>query len=390
MTYDFIIISTADWDHPFWTNKQHIAKRLADRGHRVLYIDSLGLRRPTVKQSDIERIFRKLRKFTKGLQQKSDNLWVWSPVVIPFHGNESFRKLNFKFLELALKHFTRKLSFRNPILWIYNPLAQKLVGNLNEKFSVYHCVDELSAQPGMPIETLQQEEKMLLEKVNMVFTTAPNLFETRKKYNPNTYYSPNVADYEHFHKAFSQKLEVPKDIQSIPGPRIGFIGAISGYKLNLELLYSVARSNPNASFVLIGQVGEGEPWTDVTKLKELKNVHFLGPRSYDILPNYLKAFDVCLLPNNLNEYTKNMFPMKFFEYLAAGKPVVMTKLPALKDYYDLCYVAEDEKSFNENIIRALNENDETIIQRRLEEAKKHNWDDRIDTMLSKIKSEIGE
>jgi glycosyltransferase involved in cell wall biosynthesis len=388
MTYDFIIISTADWDHPFWTNKQHIAKRLADRGHRVLYIDSLGLRRPTAKQSDIKRIFKKISRFTNGLQEKYKNLWVWSPIVIPFHGNENIRNLNFKFLEIALKYFSKKLNFKNPILWIYNPLAQKLVGNLNEQFSVYHCVDELSAQPGMPIETLKYEEEMLLKKVNMVFATSPNLYETRKKYNSNTYYSPNVADYEHFHKAASCETEIPEDIKNIPGPRIGFIGAISGYKLNFNLIESVAKSSPDLSFVFIGQIGEGEPGTDIINLKSIKNIYFLGPKPYNDLPNYLKAFDVCLLPNNLNEYTKNMFPMKFFEYLSAGKPVVMTQLPALEEYYHLCYVANDSKSFCEMILKALQENNKLLIDKRIEEAKKHNWDSRIDTMLSLIEKSL--
>lgn len=384
MNFDFIIISTADWDNPFWTNKQHIAKRLADRGHRVLYVDSIGLRRPTVNQRDIKRILSKLKKFKQGINKKQSNLWVWSPVVLPFHGNKIIRKLNFKLLELYIKKFSKELGFNNNILWTYNPLTQSLLGKLGEKVSVYHCVDELSAQPGMPFDTLKKEEQELVKKVDIIFATSLNLYNTRKEVNEKTYYSPNVADFSHFNKALSSNLEIPSDLAKLSGPKIGFIGAISSYKLNFNLIKEVAELNPSLNFIFIGQIGEGDPNTNVEELMQINNILFLGPKPYDILPNYLKGFDVCLLPNNINEYTKNMFPMKFFEYMAAGKPVVMTELDALRDYYDLCYVANDSISFSDNIQRAINEKNTNAIEKRILEARKHDWETRIDNMLKNI------
>ncbi|WP_222433269.1 glycosyltransferase [Planomicrobium sp. CPCC 101079] len=388
MKYDFILISTADWDNPFWTNKQHIAKRLADRGHRVLYVDSIGLRRPEVNKKDLKRITSKLKKYTQGILKKQENLWVWSPVVIPIHSNELVRKLNFKIMELSLNRFSNKLNFENTVLWIYNPLTQPLVGKLNEKITVYHCVDELSAQPGMPVKTLKEEETLLLKKVDIVYATSKSLYDSKKNINAQTFYSPNVADFSHFNKALSSNLEIPEELKSISGPIIGFIGAISSYKLNFSLIENIAKKNPDYNFVFIGQIGEGEPSTNIDQLKDLKNVRFLGAKSYDNLPSYLKRFDVCLLPNNLNEYTKNMFPMKFFEYLAAGKPVVLTPLEALKDYYNLCYIGEDAESFSNAIKRALNENDDKIINKRIQESKKHDWESRIDKMLESIDDNI--
>ncbi|WP_106496257.1 glycosyltransferase [Lentibacillus sp. Marseille-P4043] len=390
MKYDFIIISTADWNNPFWTNKQHIAKRLADRGHRVLYVDSIGLRRPSVNKRDVKRIFSKLKKFTQGFKKKQNNLWIWSPVVLPLHGNVFVRKLNFKLLELFLKRYSKKLKFNNIILWVYNPLTQSLIGKLNEKLSVYHCVDELAEQPGMPIQTLKSEESTLLEKVDLVYATSLNLYNLKRRFNKHTYYSPNVADFAHFNKAITDNFERPKEFKNISGPIVGFIGAISSYKLNFDLIESVAKMNPELNFIFIGQIGEGEPSTNIEKLTNIKNVFFLGPKDYRMLPRYLKEFDVCLLPNNLNEYTKNMFPMKFFEYLAAGKPVVMTPLDALKDYYDLCYVGHDSLSFSEAIQKAINEKDETIIQKRIQEAKKHDWESRINKMLRIVNEKVSE
>jgi len=388
---ELIIISTADWDNPFWTNKQHIAKRLADRGCKVLYINSLGLRKPSGSAKDLSRIARRIKQFFNGLQQKQDNLWVWSPIVIPYHKFSFVRKLNFFIVKQFIKKFRRQLGFTQYVTWTYNPLSAPLL-NDGELLSVYHCVDEISAQPGMPEQLIREEEVMLVKQVNIIFSTALNLYESRKLINSNTHYSANVADYELFSTALLSDTEIAEDIKIYEGPIIGFIGAINGYKLNLQLLRDVALKNSNYTFIFIGQVGEGDPWTDISLLEGVSNLHLIGPRPYKSLPSYIKGFDVCLLPNMINEYTINMFPMKFFEYLAAAKPIVMTSLPALVDYYELGYVADDADSFSEAIGNALLESQSTnyneVIQRRLNEAKKHNWDSRIDNMLSLIKQNI--
>ncbi|MEF3351634.1 glycosyltransferase [Paenibacillus sp. GYB006] len=387
MQNEFIIISTADWDNPFWTNKQHIAKRLADRGYKVLYLNSMGLRAPSGNSKDLKRIIRRFKGMFKGLQQKDDNLWVWSPIVIPYQKSSLVRKINFMISKCFIKYYAKKLNFTNYILWTYNPISHPLL-NKGEVTSVYHCVDEVSVQPGMPEEVIREEEYKLVKNVDIVFATSQSLYDKRRSINPTTYYSANVADFDHFSQARTKKYEVPRELGELQGAIIGFIGAISGYKLDYQLIFEIAQSNPDKNFVFIGQVGEGDPKTNVSQIKQLKNVYLIGPKPYEELPRYLQYFDVCLLPNNLNEYTKNMFPMKFFEYLAAGKPVVMTSLHALQEYYDLCYVARNSTEFSDYISRALkeknNENFNELINTRVSEAKSHDWEARIDNMLDRI------
>ncbi|WP_341279564.1 glycosyltransferase [Paenibacillus sp. FSL H8-0537] len=391
MSKPFIIVSTADWDNPFWTNKQHIADRLAGRGHQVLYLNSLGLRKPSSNGKDIKRIIKRLSQFFSGLQQKKTNLWVWSPVVIPYQRFSFVRKLNFFIVRQCVLHFARKLGMEDYVLWTYNPLTQPLL-NMREQLSVYHCVDEISAQPGMPEQIIKEQEARLVADVDVVFATAPNLYETRKAINESTYYSPNVAEFNHFNKALSPDTDIPAELLQMKGPKVGFIGAISGYKLDLALIEKVASRNPHVHFVFIGQVGEGDPWTDADRLGQTPNIHLIGPKPYSELPGYLKGFDACLLPNVINEYTTNMFPMKFFEYLSAGKPVVMTPLPAVRDYYSYCYVAADADAFDKQLGLALNEgllgNYEQLIMDRVAEAKKHDWESRIDTMLAVVEAHI--
>ncbi|HCD9054569.1 TPA: glycosyltransferase family 1 protein, partial [Klebsiella quasipneumoniae] len=154
------------------------------------------------------------------------------------------------------------------------------------------CVDEIKAQPGMPVSILEESENELIVNSDIVFVTAPKLYESRKLLNDNTYYHSNVADFNHFNTSITEGYERPKDLKNIEGPILGFIGAISSYKVNFELLSSLAKNRPQYHIVLIGLVGEGDPNTSVSILENHKNIHLLGPKEYDELPSYLKYFDV--------------------------------------------------------------------------------------------------
>jgi len=117
---------------------------------------------------------------------------------------------------------------------------------------VYHCVDEIKAQPGMPVAVLGASEEKLSRQVDVIFTTSTQLNETRSVWNANTHYLPNVADYTHFNAALEPQTNIPEDLAAIPGPRLGFVGAISGYKIDIQLIRRVAEARPDWSVVFIG------------------------------------------------------------------------------------------------------------------------------------------
>jgi glycosyltransferase involved in cell wall biosynthesis len=169
----------------------------------------------------------------------------------------------------------------------------------------------------------------------------------------------------------------------LPGRKIGFVGAISGYKVDFPLLRLMAERHPEWSIVLIGKVGEGDPWTDVGSLADLPNLHFMGPRAYRDLPAYLKGFDVAILPSMLNEYTRGMFPMKFFEYLAAGCPVVATRLHALQAYDNVAYLAVDPADFIVGVEQAL-AGAVVPLGQRLDAAKDQTYERRTARMMAVI------
>jgi glycosyltransferase involved in cell wall biosynthesis len=255
-----------------------------------------------------------------------------------------------------------------------------------DKFSnrIYHCVDEIKAQPGMPVQTIEAAEAELAKNVDIIFATSPQLAKTRKIWNLNTHYMPNVADYQHFSTALLEKTVLPPDLANIPEPRLGFIGAISGYKIDFNLIRQIAENRPDWSIVMIGEVGEGDPWTDSNLLNGLTNLHLIGPRPYKDLPGYLKGFDVALLPNNINEYTDSMFPMKFFEYLSAGCPVVSVDLKAIREFSSVVSIASNAAEFIHAIDNILMGNGPSLST-RLGIARQYTYEARTSRMLEMLK-----
>ncbi|HDW3277021.1 TPA: glycosyltransferase [Enterobacter asburiae] len=380
---DIVVLSTADWDNPFWTNKQHVAVELANRGHRVLYIESLGLRRPSVNKKDLSRIFRRIVKAIKAPRKVRDNIWVWSPISIPFNNYAFVRRLNKFILSSALKFWCWRLKFKDETLWTYNPLTTRFLEPSDFQYVVYHCVDEIKAQPGMPVDILQNAEEELVRRADITFVTSLTLLKSREQWSDEVYYFSNVADYNHFSTALDDDLPLPSDLHAIPEPRIGFIGAISGYKVNFTLLEEIAEAHPEWSIVMIGDVGEGDPNTDATQLTRHKNIHLLGPRAYQQLPAYLKGFTATLLPNNLNEYTASMFPMKFFEYLAAGKAVVSVDLASLCDFRDYVRIAHTSTEFI-SALEDITSGQRISVEKCQELAQEYTYQSRTEKMFKLI------
>ncbi|MCX5781727.1 MAG: glycosyltransferase [Elusimicrobia bacterium] len=384
---NIICFGFAEWDNPYKTNQHHLMSRLS-ANNRILFIESLGLRRPTFQKKDIFRIFKRVIKWLKGIRTSKPNLFVFAPLVLPFHRYRFIRNFNNWFLGKQLDIVIAKLKLNNPIIWTYIPNAVEYLARWKEKLCIYHCVDDISANPLVPKEAFHELEEMLLKKVNIVFASSKPLFEQKIKFNKNTYYLPNVADFDHFNKADSKDIPLAEELEKIPSPRLGFMGAISEYKLDFELLAFLAEKHPEWSIILIGDTGEGEKKADLSSLIKNKNIYFLSGKQYNQLPMYLKGFDICLLPNKINQYTKNMFPMKFFEYLSSGKPIISTNLDSLNEFKELFYLSDGKEEFEENVLKALKENSEELKNKRIELAKQYTWEKRIEQMSEIIEAEL--
>jgi len=141
-----IICFSNDWDgDPL--SKKHIISRLAKK-NRVLWVNSIGNRNPSVSAHDFHRVVKKLRDFSGGCRQVDHNIHVFSPLVIPFHGNAVARAINRKLLAATLRRQCAQLGFRNPIVWSFVPSSGEVVCSLGARLVVYHCVDEFSEFTG--------------------------------------------------------------------------------------------------------------------------------------------------------------------------------------------------------------------------------------------------
>ena len=373
---DLVCVGSALWATQAPLNVHHVMRRLAGK-NRVLYVESLGLRPPAASAGDWCKVARRLRGWLRGLVRSPEGVWLLSPPVLPWHGSRFARALNRRLLLASLRRAMRRLGMRRPILWIFLPTGEVLAGALAERLLVYHCVDAYAENPGVDRAAILAMEARLLARCDLVFATSRALFDEKRPARGRALYLPNVGDAEHF----AAGGPAPAELAALPRPLLGYVGNLAGYKLDLELLATVAASRPDWSFCLVGPRGAGDPATDLDALERLPNVHLLGPRPYSELPAYVNAFDVCLIPFRLSASTRASFPLKFYEYMAAGKAIVATPLAALADYCDrpaLCRFAAGPADFAAAIAAALaNAADPAARAARRAEAGEHAWPARM-------------
>ncbi len=406
---DIVCVGFADWETDLWTNQQHLMSRLA-RENRVLFVESLGLRRPQLAGRDLARIARRLGK---GLRppRAVDGLHVLSPLVLPLHSHAAARALNRRLLRAQARRATRHLRIARPILWAYVPQAEALIETLDPELVVYHCVDDAAAVEGIDAASFRATERHFVAQADLVLASAPALAARMRELAGNVLYAPNVADTALFARALEPAQSAPgapvsnragpgqahllrpnppavepdPAVVALPRPRIVFTGAIVATKLDVPLLAALARARPEWSFALVGPVGPGDPRTDVSALRQLPNIHLLGPRTYTQLPDVLRAADAGLIPYARNSITESVFPMKVYEYLAAGLPVVATPLPALADIAEVATAADAD-----GIARLLEDAiaGDTPERRiaRSRAAAAHSWERRLEEIAAAVEA----
>ena len=370
---DIVCVGFADWDTELWTNQHHLMSRLALE-NRVLFIESLGLRRPQLAGRDLRRIARRLRRGLAG-PRGADGLEVLSPLVLPLHSNRAARALNARLLPALVGRATRRLGFARPILWAYVPQAEVLIERLDPSLVIYHCVDDISAHALIDTASFRAAEERFAARADLVLASAPELARRMRTLSANVLDAPNVADTELFAGALEEG-ETDPAIAALPRPRIVFTGAISQVKLDLALIAELARSRPAWSFALVGPVGAGDPHTDISALAAVPNVHLLGMREYGRLPAVLRGADAGLIPYVANELTRSIFPMKVYEYLAAGLPVVASPLPALAGLDDVA-CAVGAAGFAAALEEALAADTPALRAERSSRARGHSWEERL-------------
>ena len=255
---NIICISTMDWDF-LWTRKQRFMDMLSKRGNnRIIYVNQPFFTEGQTPLALIKSWFSRLKEGMRGrIERVSENLYVLHPTItIPLGRFKIIHFLNQVILKRTIKKAQQELNFKSPILWIYTPLSVGRIGSFSEKCIIYDCVDEYSAYPKVNKKQVKKTEETLIKKADIVFVTAKGLYEGKKHLNKNIFIIPNGADVNHFAKAQDEQTIIPNDLQVIPKPRIGYIGAIAPWT-DLDLIYHMANANPTWSLNLNGPVHAG-------------------------------------------------------------------------------------------------------------------------------------
>jgi glycosyltransferase involved in cell wall biosynthesis len=366
-----LILGSAQYSDRSWVNCQEIASRLSSRGHAVLFVDSIGLRVPRAGGGDPARIIARLRDAAAGVRRAPDGVWVASPVV-----------RSGVLLRYFVRRALRAAGVRPDALIAYLPSWAPVVEIFPRSLSIYHCVDAFEENPGVDRARVSAQEARLLRSVSTVIAVSPPLRERLASMHPDVRYLPNVADVGRFTAAATSGA-IPSDLGAIPRPRLLYLGNLAAYKIDLERIGRLAASRPEWSFVLVGPIGRGDPSTRSRSLTSLPNVHILGERERAEAPFYVAGADVCLLPLLSGRSTENSSPLKIYEYLASGHPIVATPIPAIEELIRAGLVrgAKRDEEWAQAIASAIEDEDPQASTRRRSEARLHGWDSRIDAIV---------
>jgi glycosyltransferase involved in cell wall biosynthesis len=359
---------------PQWLSRQQVLTRLA-RYYQVLWMN------PAIEWRRALR-GRRLRERETNIAGLPESFTVydppaWLPIVYKPHRLGRFlARQRFRAAVSAL----RRRGCRHIILYVWHIDLADAVELAQHDLSCYHIYDEYS---DAEVETpLDPKEERLIRSVDQVITVSPTMFERKGRLNPNTLQVTNGVTYE----AFARPASIPADLASIPRPILGYSGYIKK-QLDWKLLLALASRHPEWSFVF---VGEKRPHPEIREMVDrmaaLPNVHFLGGKPSTELARYPQHFDVCLMPYRMNDYSKYIFPLKLYEYLAGGRPTVSMPLPALSGFGDLIPVATGVDEWERTIGRLLQPESDTPERSGLRraEARRHDWNVIVDEIARSL------
>lgn len=362
---DIVCFSDICWDS-LWQRHQNIMTRFP-HSWTILFIEPTSL---IVLFRDPARI----------IPRRDNNILIVSLPTVPLIDRaRRLRRINDLLILTWVRVFLKLQHIKAPILFYYEPRFSSLIGKLNEVLVVYDCVDDRPSFSGVP-RWIKLYIDILVEKSDIIFVTSHNLYnKILEQRRDDVYLVGNGVDAEHFKMAMTD-IPIAEDIKNLRRPIMGYIGTIDDW-LDFDLIETIAFERPDISVVLMGPV-LSRAKDSAKKLAKLKNVFFIGKRPYAVLPYYLKAFDVCIIPFKINNLTTCVNPVKLYEYLASGKNIVSTCLPELDMYKDIVFIAKDKLEFINMAEKALHIKPD--INKISTIVDKNSWDEKADEMVKII------
>ena len=363
----------------------------ARAGNKVIFVNSISMGLPSLAHKDIlPKITRKLKSYAKLARTTEEGITVVSPATIPFHGNTTARKLNQKLLQSQIGFLAKRKKMNAPILWIAIPTAAELIGKMNESCVIYQVSDKYDANSedhSVNPETIRRLHDYAVEKADIVLYSGRKLLAEATLGLEKSYLLEQAVDFDHWSRVTRQETGderrgteenvsgllspvsgLPPEIAAIPHPRLGYFGAIEPWLMDQELIKRASKERPEWHWIFIGNLARG------TDLADLPNVHFFPPVPYNELPRYAAGFDVCVLPwETEHAFTSYGSAIKVREYLATGKPVVISPLPEYEPMADVLRIARSRDEFIALIEDALIETDPELAHKRQSAVQSGTW-----------------
>lgn len=376
-----------DWWYHHQHSKNHIMRRLARAGNRVIFVNSISMGLPSLASPDLaSKIKRKLRSYAKPVRVTEEGIIVVSPPVLPYYSSRWARAINRLLLLAQIKLLMVAFDMRAPLLWIAIPTAREVAGRLGERALIYHVSDKYDANRmdhATSTNVIADMHDDLLARADLVYYSGRKLFEEERARHPEISGKAKLleqgVDFDHFASATSREWTPPADIAGVPHPRLGYFGAIESWLIDQELIRYVSRERPGWHWVFLGL--RGSP----LGIESLGNVHYLGSKPYSEMPVYAAAFDVCVLPwVSDNEFVSYGSPIKVREYLATGKPVVITPIYEYEHLDGILRVSRGRNDFISKVEDALNKDSADMREARQQAVKASTWDARAEEVSEAI------
>jgi glycosyltransferase involved in cell wall biosynthesis len=372
-----------DWWYHHPHSKAHLMRKFARAGNKVIFVNSISMGLPSLGHKDLlPRIKRKLGSYSKLARQTAEGITVISPASLPFFGTAAARSINRRLIGAQIKRLARSRGLTKPILWIAIPTAADMIGTLDESAVVYQVSDKYDANTmdhATDPALIRGLHERAIDAADLIFYSGRKLFVEASRGWERSHLLEQGVDYDHWQRVGDGSIEIAPEIAKIPRPRLGYFGAIEPWLVDQELIKRAARERPEWQWIFIGNKSRG------LEIEGLSNTHFLPPVAYAELPSYAAGFDVCVLPWETEQsFTSYGSAIKVREYLATGKPVVISPLPEYEPMRDVLRIARTRDDFLRLVEEALHDNDPAAAAARQAAVASGTWDARAEWVSSLI------
>src|SRR6188474_2099484 len=374
-----------DWWYHHPHSKAHLMRKFARAGNKVIFVNSISMGLPSLGHKDLlPRIKRKLGSYSKLARQTDEGITVVSPASLPFFGTAAARSINRRLIASQIKRLARSRGLTKPILWIAIPTAADMIGALDESAVVYQVSDKYDANTmdhATDPALIRRLHEKAIDAADLIFYSRRKLFTEATRGCERSHLLEQGVDYDHWRRVADGALDVAPEIEKIPRPRLGYFGAIEPWLVDQELIKRAARERPEWHWIFIGNKSRG------LEIENLPNTHFLPPVAYAELPRYAAGFDVCVLPWETEQsFTSYGSAIKVREYLATGKPVVISPLPEYEAMSDVLRIARSHDDWFRLIEEALQDKQPEQARARQAAVASGTWDARAEWVSGLIEN----